>query len=80
MLTLVMMAMFAPIFSMTGTIVTKQKGIGENDQNARILTTVLKTDLRRARCGSWSLPAELFPVAENRQPELAEGLLLLLRK
>src|SRR6202453_3495756 len=44
-LTLVMMSMFATIFQMTGTFVTKQKGIGENDQSARILTTVLKTDL-----------------------------------
>ncbi len=33
-LTLVMMSMFATIFSMTGTFVTKQKGIGENDQSA----------------------------------------------
>jgi prepilin-type N-terminal cleavage/methylation domain-containing protein len=44
-LTLVMMAAFAQIFSMTGTFVTKQKGVGENDQAARILTTVLKADL-----------------------------------
>jgi prepilin-type N-terminal cleavage/methylation domain-containing protein len=44
-LTLVMMSLFATIFTMTGTFVTKQKGIGENDQSARILTTVLKTDL-----------------------------------
>jgi prepilin-type N-terminal cleavage/methylation domain-containing protein len=44
-LTLVMMSLFATIFSMTGTFVTKQKGVGENDQSARILTTVLKTDL-----------------------------------
>jgi hypothetical protein len=44
-LTLVMMSMFATIFTMTGTFVTKQKGVGENDQSARILTTVLKTDL-----------------------------------
>ena len=44
-LTLVMMSMFAVIFGMTGTFVTKQKGVGENDQSARILTTVLKTDL-----------------------------------
>ena len=29
-----------------GTFVTKQKGVGENDQSARILTTVLKTDLQ----------------------------------
>ncbi len=45
-LTLVMMSMFATIFTMTGTFVTKQKGVGENDQSARILTTVLKTDLQ----------------------------------
>jgi prepilin-type N-terminal cleavage/methylation domain-containing protein len=45
-LTLIMMAAFAQIFSMTGTFVTKQKGIGENDQAARILTTVLKADLQ----------------------------------
>jgi prepilin-type N-terminal cleavage/methylation domain-containing protein len=44
-LTLVMMAAFAQIFSQTGTFVTKQKGIGENDQAARILTTVIKSDL-----------------------------------
>src|ERR1700722_11301202 len=44
-LTLIMMAAFAQIFSMTGTFVTKQKGIGENDQAARILTTVIKADL-----------------------------------
>ena len=44
-LTLVMMSMFAAIFTMTGTFVAKQKGVGENDQSARILTTVLKTDL-----------------------------------
>jgi prepilin-type N-terminal cleavage/methylation domain-containing protein len=45
-LTLVMMSLFAVIFGMTGTFVTKQKGVGENDQSARILTTVLKTDLQ----------------------------------
>ncbi len=44
-LTLVMMAAFAQIFTQTGTFVARQKGIGENDQAARILTTVLKADL-----------------------------------
>ena len=33
-LTLMMMTMFATIFQMTGTFVTRQKGIGENDQSA----------------------------------------------
>ncbi len=45
-LTMIMMAMFASIFKITGDFVTRQKGIGENDQTARILTTVLKTDLQ----------------------------------
>ncbi len=44
-LTLIMMYMFALIFQITGNFVTRQKGIGENDQSARILTTTLKTDL-----------------------------------
>ncbi len=43
---MVMMAMFASIFKIAGDFVTRQKGIGENDQTARILTTVLKTDLQ----------------------------------
>jgi hypothetical protein len=45
-LTMLMMAMFASIFKIAGDFVTRQKGIGENDQSARILTTVLKTDLQ----------------------------------
>jgi pilin/secretion family protein with methylation motif len=45
-LTMLMMAMFASIFQIAGNFVTRQKGIGENDQSARILTTTLKTDLQ----------------------------------
>jgi prepilin-type N-terminal cleavage/methylation domain-containing protein len=45
-LTLIMMSLFAQIFQKTGDFVTRQKGIGENDQSARIVTTVLKTDLQ----------------------------------
>ena len=44
-LTLLMMSAFAQIFTQTGNFVSRQKGIGENDQAARILTTVLKSDL-----------------------------------
>ena len=44
-LTMIMMLLFAQIFQIAGNFVTRQKGIGENDQSARILTTVLKTDL-----------------------------------
>jgi hypothetical protein len=39
------MAAFAQIFTQTGNFVARQKGIGENDQAARILTMVLKSDL-----------------------------------
>jgi hypothetical protein len=45
-LTMIMMYLFAAIFKIAGDFVTRQKGIGENDQSARILTTVLKTDLQ----------------------------------
>jgi hypothetical protein len=45
-LTLIMMALFAQIFQITGNFVTRNKGIAENDQSARILTTVLKNDLQ----------------------------------
>ena len=39
-LTMIMMLLFAQIFQIAGNFVTRQKGIGENDQSARILTTV----------------------------------------
>lgn len=45
-LTLIMMVLFAQIFQITGNFVTRNKGIAENDQSARILTTVLKADLQ----------------------------------
>jgi prepilin-type N-terminal cleavage/methylation domain-containing protein len=45
-LTMIMMAMFASIFKLTGDFVTRQKGIGENDQSARIVSTLLKNDLQ----------------------------------
>src|SRR5579864_9373406 len=45
-LTLIMMVMFGYIFKSTGDFVTRQKGIAENDQSARILTTALRGDLQ----------------------------------
>ncbi len=65
-LTLVMMAAFAQIFSMTGTIVAKQRGVGENDQSARILTTVLKNDLQNRTM------RYVAPFHPNMQPLPAE--------
>jgi hypothetical protein len=45
-LTLIMMLLFAQIFQITGNFVTRHKGVAENDQSARILTTILKNDLQ----------------------------------
>ena len=57
-LTMIMMAMFASIFKIAGDFVTRQKGIGENDQAARILTTLLKYDLQARTMVSRSLPTD----------------------
>lgn len=40
-----MMTLFASLFGMAGSLMSKQKGIAENDQRARTLVTLLKTDL-----------------------------------
>ncbi len=45
-LTMLMMVMFGSLFQITANFVTRQKGVGENDQSARILTTVLRSDLQ----------------------------------
>jgi hypothetical protein len=72
-LTLVMMSLFATIFGMTGTFVTKQKGVGENDQSARMLTTVIKTDLEARTMRLLApfhpnmTPASLSAFATNQQ-------------
>jgi hypothetical protein len=45
-LTLIMMILFAQIFQITASFASRHKGIAENDQSARNLTTLLKTDLQ----------------------------------
>lgn len=45
-LILLMMTMFASIFSMATDSVSKQRGISENDQKARSLTTVIRSDFQ----------------------------------
>ena len=45
-LTLILMYMFALIFGITGDFVSRQKGIADNDQAARTLTTMISTDLQ----------------------------------
>lgn len=45
-LILLMMTMFASIFSMATDSVSRQRGISENDQKARSLTTVIRADFQ----------------------------------
>lgn len=44
-LVLIMMTMFAQIFQMAGNSISKQRGLAENDQRARMLQTIIKNDL-----------------------------------
>jgi len=44
-LVVIMMLMFATIFQLAAGSMTTQRGIAENDQRARTLTTILKADL-----------------------------------
>ena len=44
---LLMMSMFAQIFQMATGSLSQQRGIAENDQKARMLTTTLRGDLER---------------------------------
>ncbi len=46
-LVLLMMSMFAAIFQMATGSVSKQRGIAENDQRARTITTILKADIAK---------------------------------
>ncbi|MCA9007729.1 MAG: hypothetical protein KDA70_20830, partial [Planctomycetaceae bacterium] len=46
-LVLLMMTMFASIFSMATDSVSKQKGIAENDQRARTVVNMLKSDVEK---------------------------------
>ena len=46
-LVMLMMLMFAEIFTLAQETMSKQKGIAVNDQKARILTEVLRSDLKR---------------------------------
>lgn len=45
-LILLMMTMFAEIFTMATDSLSKQRGVAQNDQNARTLTTVIRSDVQ----------------------------------
>lgn len=44
-LVLIMMTMFAQVFQMAGSAISKQRGLAENDQRSRTLQTIIKADL-----------------------------------
>src|SRR5262245_4739225 len=46
-LVILMMSMFAAVCQLATGAMSKQKGIAENDQRARLVTTVLQSDLQK---------------------------------
>lgn len=67
-LVLLMMLMFASIFEMATNSVSKQRGIAENDQRARSLTTILRADFhkRTLRYGLPYYPTENSSTSPTR--------------
>jgi prepilin-type N-terminal cleavage/methylation domain-containing protein len=66
-LVLLMMSMFAQIFQMAGGSISKQRGLSENDQRARMLQTVIKADLDK-RSFRW-----VYPFAANEDANANES-------
>jgi prepilin-type N-terminal cleavage/methylation domain-containing protein len=54
-LVLLMMTMFAQVFQMAGSSISKQRGLAENDQRSRTLQTIIKADLDK-RTMRWVYP------------------------
>lgn len=54
-LVLLMMSMFAQVFQMAGSSISKQRGLAENDQRSRTLQTIIKADLDK-RTFRWVYP------------------------
>ena len=54
-LTLLMMTLFAQVFQMAGSSISKQRGLAENDQRSRTLQTIIKADLDK-RTNRWVYP------------------------
>jgi type II secretory pathway pseudopilin PulG len=57
-LVLLMMSMFAQIFSVATTSVTKQRVISENDQKARSISTVIRADVAKR---TFTYPFPFYP-------------------
>src|SRR4051812_44616129 len=46
-LTLLIMTMFAQVFRTASNLITRQRGMAENGQRARTLTTIIRGDIAR---------------------------------
>lgn len=66
-LVLIMMTMFAQIFQMAGSSISKQRGLAENDQRSRTLQTIIKADLDKRTC-RW-----VYPFAANEDVSSPES-------
>jgi prepilin-type N-terminal cleavage/methylation domain-containing protein len=66
-LVLIMMTLFAQIFQMAGSSISKQRGLAENDQRSRTLQTILKADLDK-RTYRW-----VYPFAANEDVSAPES-------
>lgn len=81
-LVLLMMLMFTEIFQILSGSMTTQRGISENDQRERLLTTVLQADLDNrsfqyllpyADYKAFTTPAGIFPSpSDPRNPPLPQ--------
>ena len=66
-LVLIMMTMFAQVFQMAGSSISRQRGLAENDQRSRTLTTIIKADLDK-RSYRW-----VYPFAAGEDVSLPES-------
>lgn len=66
-LVLVMMVLFAEVFQIASSSMSKTRGLAENDQRARTLQTILKADLDK-RTMRW-----VYPFAANENPAAPES-------
>ena len=66
-LTLVIMVLFAEVFQVASSSMSKTRGISENDQRARTLQTIIKADLDK-RTFRW-----VYPFAASENPSAPES-------
>jgi len=66
-LVLLMMSMFAQVFQVAGSSISKQRGLAENDQRSRSVQTILKADLDK-RTFRW-----VYPFAAGEDPNASES-------